>query len=262
MPKTSSASPVRVMIFVILVLAFGNLAGLNYYAADGLGGLLFILSPVLVTLGMRTFTQDGWTDSGLRMRLGQTQCLLFAFLIFPIIFFCVLASGSLLAQVQFGSDALQRLAIASLTSIPVIFLYATSEEFAWRGYLEPKLAALGMADIPRHLLVGVIWASWHTGYVLAGVNKSALPSVLYMVLFLLACIAMSVIYGQWRAKTNSFWPAAIAHGMANGLAWPLLNPELVQVHTPLWFAPRPEGLVALAALSLIALLVYKRRADS
>lgn len=260
MSETASVSRLRIIVFVISVLLIGNLAGLNYYAVQGLGGLLFILSPVLVTLAMRTFTRDGWADSGISWGQDRAKIFLMAVLIFPVIFLFALASGTLVGMAQFGPDAFSKLAIAVLTGAPVILLYAISEEFAWRGYLEPKLAKLGMKALPRHILVGVIWATWHTGYVLSGVSQSALPPLQYLIFFLLACLAMSVIYGQWRAKSGSFWPAAIAHGVANGLAWPLLNPEIVEIAAPVWFAARPEGLLTLAALSLIAVMIFMRRA--
>ena len=259
MYETESASRLRVIVFVVTVLLIGNLAGLNYHAVQGLGGLVFILSPAVVTLVMRTVTRDGWADAGLGWGRGQSKTYPGAVLLFPAIFFFALASGTFLGQVQFGPGASSKLAMAVLTGAPVILLYAISEEFAWRGYLEPKLAALGMTALPRHLLVGLIWATWHTGYVLSGVNQSALPPLQYLFLFLLACFAMAVIYGQWRAKTGSFWLAAIAHGAANSLAWPLLNPEIVEVAAPRWFAARPEGLLSLAALSLIAVMIYRRR---
>jgi len=207
---------------------------------------------------MRTFTPDGWADAGLGWGQSRGLVALAAVQLFPAVFFFALASGTILGQVQFGADATNLLIAGVLTGAPVILLYAASEEFAWRGYLEPKLAVLGMAAMPRHCLIGVIWASWHTGYVLSGTNQSALPPFRYLILFLLACIAMSVIYGQWRARTGSFWPAAVAHGVANGLAWPLLNPEIVTTSAPLWFAARPEGLLVLGVLSLISVIVWRR----
>jgi len=160
MKEKQSASAMRVAVFVILVLASGNLAGLNYHGVQGLGGLLFILSPVLVTLVMRIFTKDGWADAGLGWRKGHTKTLLSAFILFPAVFLFALASGSLLGLVQFGPNAFSALSMAVMTGTPVILLYAASEEFAWRGYLEPKLTALGVPALPRHLLVGVIWARW------------------------------------------------------------------------------------------------------
>lgn len=258
MDNSRTASRARVAIFVILVLLLGNIAGLNYNALQGLGGLFFILSPVLVTVVMRTFTPDGWADAGFGWGQSRGSVALAAVMLFPAVFFFALASGAILGQVQFGTDATSLLITGVLTGAPVIFLYATSEEFAWRGYLEPKLATLGMTALPRHCLVGVIWATWHTGYVLSGTNQSALSPFQYLIFFLLACIAMSVIYGQWRVKTGSFWPAAVAHGAANGLAWPLLNPEIVTTSAPLWFAPRPEGLLVLGALGLISLIILRR----
>ncbi|WP_162651317.1 CPBP family intramembrane glutamic endopeptidase [Lentilitoribacter sp. Alg239-R112] len=259
MNNIPTASGARIAIFTICVVALGNIFGLNYQALQGIGGLLFILSPALITIIMRTFTKDGWADAGFGYRRGQVKILLAALLLFPLVFFFAIASGTALGFVQFEPDAFKNLTIAILTGVPMFLLFAISEEFAWRGYLEPKLAALGMTALPRHLLVGLIWSIWHIGYVISETSQSTLPPLLYALLFLISCFAMAVIYGQWRAKTGSFWPAAIAHCMANSLAWPLLTPEIIKVDAPLWFAARPEGFVALATLCLLAVIMFVLR---
>lgn len=249
----------RVTLFVASVLILGNLAGLNYHALEGLGGLLFILSPAVVTMVMR-LSGDGWSDAGFRVRRQDLGLCLGALFLFPALFALALVLGKAFEAVSFGEGVVERLLLALIFGAPAILLYAFSEEFAWRGYLEPKLAALGLSALRRHLLVGAIWALWHLGYVLSLANQPAIPLRLYLPLFFLACLAMAVIYGQWRAKTGSFWPAAIAHGSANALAWPLLDPALLTVSSPLWFAARPEGLVVLSALTVIAVSILRRNA--
>ncbi|GKY89052.1 CPBP family intramembrane glutamic endopeptidase [Sinisalibacter aestuarii] len=258
MAKTSPARWRNIVIFTLLVLGIGNIAGLNYFAVQGLGGLLFILSPLLVTLGMRLFAGDGWGDAGFRPGLrAHPGVYLTALLLFPVLFALGLGIGAALSVVQFQPGWGRALAMAVLTGAPVVLIYAFSEEFSWRGYLEPRLESLGLPALPRHLLVAVIWWAWHVGYVLSQPGYTTLPLPLFFLLFFVAMVAMALLYGVWRRRTGSFWPAVIAHGVANTLAWPLLTPGIVTIDNSLAFAARPEALVVLAGLCLAALVAWR-----
>ena len=249
----------NIWIFAALVLGLGTLGGLNYFALDGLGGLLFILSPLLVTLAMRLFAGDGWGDVVWRPRLVRdARTYLAALVLFPTLFAVTLGLGVLFGAVAFQPGWPAALVAAILAGAPAILFFAFSEEFAWRGYLDPRLAALGLADLPRHALVAVIWGLWHVGYILTLPHYTPLPWAVFFPLFALAIFAMTVIYGAWRARTGTFWPAVLAHGVANTLAWPLLNPDIVSLTRPLLFSARPEALVVLAGLCVTAMILLRR----
>lgn len=257
--QTQKASWRNVVIFTVAVLIIGNIAGLNYYAIDGLGGLIFILSPLLVTLVLRLFAGDGWTDSGFRLGLiGNGRVYLLALLLFPLAFGVALGLGAVFGAAQFQSGWGGKLLVLALGGALPILIYAFSEEFAWRGYLEPKLAALGVVGIRRFVAVGIIWGLWHVGYVFAIPDYTALPMAAFVPLFLLATTVMAVIYGVWRELTGSFWPAFLAHGVANILAWPLLDETVVTVSNPMLFAARPEALVVLVVLTGVALFALRK----
>lgn len=249
----------NIAIFTLLVLGAGNVAGLNYFALQGFGGLIFILSPLLVTLGLRFFGGDGWGDAGFRPGIGAHPMLyLSAFGIFPVLFAAALGFGALLGAVQFQPGWPMALVTAVLTGGPAVMVYAFSEEFTWRGYLEPRLERLGVPAFRRHLLVAVIWGAWHVGYVLSQPGYTKLPLPLFFALFFAAMVAMSFLFGLWRSRSGSFWPAVLAHGTANALAWPLLDPQVVVIANPLAFAARPDALVVLAGLWLAALWAWRR----
>ena len=153
----------------------------------------------------------------------------------------------------------RRVFVASaLVGAGPIFVYAFSEEFAWRGYLEPKLMALGVGKVQRFFVITIVWGTWHVGYVLAQPGYSAVPLGLFFPLFFVSVFCMTVIYGLWRERAGSFWPAFVAHGVANLLAWPLLEDSIVVVERPLFFAARPDGLVVLVLLAGIALFAARK----
>lgn len=259
MAKARPATWRNVIIFMVAVLAIGNLAGIFYHAVEGLGGLLFILSPALVALSLRAFGGDGWGDAGFAPALSKNGRLyLTALLIYPVFFAITLGLGVLFGGVQFPAGWFPTLVSMALVGAAPVLLFAFSEEVAWRGYLEPRLAALGVPDLKRHLIVAAIWGLWHTGYILSQPDYTTLPLPLFFVLFFTAMVPMSILFGYWRSRTGSFWPAFLAHGVANVLAWPLLSPKIATIELPLIFAARPDGVLMLVLLGLAAWLAFSK----
>ena len=60
------------------------------------GALLFVLSPMLLAVGLRTIGREGWADAGLR--LGRERgWYAVALLLFPVLFAVPIALGALTA---------------------------------------------------------------------------------------------------------------------------------------------------------------------
>ena len=259
MAETRPATLRNIVIYIVAVLVIGNLAGIFYHAVDGLGGLVFILSPLLVAFGLRIFGGDGWGDVGFAPRIAKHPLLyLVALLIFPAFFALTLGIGVAIGSVHMQPGWPALLTNVALAGAVPVLVFAFSEEVAWRGYLEPRLSALGVPAPKRHLIVALVWGVWHTGYVLSQTDYTTLPLPLFFVLFFTAMVPMSFLFGIWRTRTGSFWPAFLAHGIANVLAWPLLSSEIVVIDTPLLFAARPDGLLMLGLLGLAAWVAYAK----
>ena len=100
----------------------------------------------------------------------------FSFLVFPVIVAVVLLIGALFGGISLTNFNLglflQALAVAFISN----FIKNIFEEFAWRGYLTPKVNSLGINTIAGHLLVGLIWGTWHIPYYLALVSKTQLAA--------------------------------------------------------------------------------------
>ena len=222
------------------------------------GALLFVLSPILMAVGLRTLGREGWADAGLR--LGRERgWYAVALLLFPVLFLVPVVLGTLVGDVHLAPGAGERFAVLFATGLVARLTFAAFEEFGWRGYLEPRLAALGVPALRRHLAVGALWAVWHVPYIVAfGDGYTTLPLVVQIPMFTVAVLAMAVIWGVARDRTGSVWPAVLGHGMANAVAWPLLAADVVVVDTPLLFGARPESVVVLPLLLLTAVVVYRR----
>lgn len=93
---------------------------------------------------------------------------------------------------------------------------ALGEELGWRGWLLPKLMPLGA--VPAILVSGVIWGLWHAPLVLLGYNYPTVPGVVGVLMMIGMCILVGAIFGWLRLRSQSVWPAALAHGAFNAAA--------------------------------------------
>ena len=93
---------------------------------------------------------------------------------------------------------------------------ALGEELGWRGWLLPRLMRLG--TVPALLLSGVIWGLWHAPLILLGYNYPDAPGWLGLTMMIGMCILVGAVFGWLRLRSESVWPAALAHGAFNAAA--------------------------------------------
>lgn len=94
-------------------------------------------------------------------------------------------------------------------------LMAFGEEIGWRGFLQWRLVRRwGMWK--GTLLVGLIWAYWHVGFMLAGHNGGGEHAVVNaLVLFPSQLVVVSFLYAWLVHRTGSVLPAICAHAANN-----------------------------------------------
>ena len=95
-------------------------------------------------------------------------------------------------------------------------VFATGEEFAWRGLLQPLLTDY-FGLIKGVVILGFVWAIWHLPALLNGYNYPEYPILGSFILFPIRLIATSFFYAWLTIKSKSFIAAAIAHGALNGI---------------------------------------------
>jgi membrane protease YdiL (CAAX protease family) len=93
---------------------------------------------------------------------------------------------------------------------------ALGEELGWRGFLLPRLLPLGV--VPAVLISGVIWGAWHAPLLLLGYNYPSAPGWLAVVMMCGMCTLVGAVFGWLRIRSQSVWPAALAHGTFNAAA--------------------------------------------
>lgn len=130
---------------------------------------------------------------------------------------------TLIIQLQEAGQATLPMPIAVIVIVQLLTLPlaafinlipALGEEIGWRGWLLPKLMPLGVA--PAILISGVIWGLWHAPLILLGYNYPAVPAWLGQTAMIGMCIVIGAVFGWLRIRSESVWPAALAHAAFNG----------------------------------------------
>ena len=263
MPEAPDAGARRnILLFYAGTLLLAIAGGLLMPTSQPGGSLLFILSPLLMVLVARSVLGDGWQDAGLRLEFSTSwRWYLFALLFFPIVFLAVVSFNVAVGWTRLSLPLPELIApLLGGFAVQLVprMLFALSEEWAWRGYLEPRLALLGAPDLPRHVAVGVLWGVWHFPFILT-TDYTTAPLILFLLLFMIGVILMALIYGRMRSSSRSVWPAVLMHGVGNALAFALLGPKLIGYQDELLGGIQTASLGMLAALAVAALLVWRRR---
>jgi len=247
-------------IFTTIVLAIGWIGrGLDLLmgnpASEGLGILLWIASPLVVSLLLRTFAGDGWKDFGIKPNFkGNSLWYIVALLVYPVTTACILIIGRCFGLITFPNSSLDALelfflafALALLPNIIKNFF----EEAAWRGYLAPKVYSLGLNDYVGHLIVGFVWGAWHIPYYLFFLDRAVLQEfttlnvATYIPLAIVVAISWAFVYGEIRLLTNSIWPAVLMHAMEDALLFPLIADRHIQIQPGTdWLVSPMNGLIS------------------
>ena len=136
------------------------------------------------------------------------------------------------------------------------------EEFAWRGYLAPKVYSLKMNIWLSHAIVGLVWGAWHIPFVFV-FWPYLTPNMLwfFIPLLLVGTFSQSVVYGEIRLATNSVLPAWIMHTIGNTIGNTLLLSSFIQLSSgkELLFSPGAEGIVSIVLMFAIGYGLYQRR---
>jgi membrane protease YdiL (CAAX protease family) len=188
-------------------------------------------APAIAALIVRQWiTREGFADAGWRLNFRRTwPYYLFAWL-HPLVVIAgiiVLALLTGLAQPDFTFQrslavlypnlsasrgiafvVLLQLLITALITTPVLW----GEEFGWRSYLQLRL--LDQWPALAAVTTGLIWGIWHAPLILMGYERYD-NLALGFLLFTLLTIALSLIFGWLRLKTQSIWPSSLAHAATN-----------------------------------------------
>lgn len=273
-----TASTRNLIIFSVVTLGAGWAGVLLDQATGtapgqpGLGMLVWLVAPLATGLLLRAFGGDGWRDVGFRPHLPAGWRWYAAALVgFPL-----LAGVMLVVNAALGLFAMDRLAGGGAPTLAALiggglvgaFIKNLFEEFAWRGYLTPRLAATKLHSLLGHLLTGLVWGGWHLPYWFVFLQPAQLATFTTLSAPAFAAVgfviltATAITYGELRLLSGSTWPAVVLHTVANAVTAALLTggfytaPGLAGVV----FSPGNDGLLGSALFTLAGLGLYAYRA--
>jgi membrane protease YdiL (CAAX protease family) len=263
----------NLVIFTAVVLACGWLGyGLdrlmNNPPSQQLGLLLWLIAPLSAALLLRAFAGDGWKDFGLWPAFrGNGIWYAASLMIYPFGAALVLGLGSALGLVTFPNFSLSRLLPVFAMGLIPSFVKNIFEEFAWRGYLAPKINSLGLNDYAGHVIVGLIWGGWHIPYWLFFLGNAQIQAATaqglatFVPAAILGLITASIAYNEIRLLTNSVWPALLMHTVGNALIDVLVVQGFVKIAAGMGFlvSPTHQSLLTMVFFLLAGIWLRQQR---
>jgi membrane protease YdiL (CAAX protease family) len=235
------------------------------------GAGLWLITPLLTMILLRTFGGDGWQDFGFGLNLkAGWKWYVAALLIIPLTTLMMIALGYVVGAISLSGFAAQGLG-AFLSLVGAMFAASlvknVFEEFAWRGYLTPRLEALRLRPLVNHVLTGFIWAGWHIPYWLFYLDRATLQKhttfdlTTFIFLALIILPFQAITFGELRLLSKSVWPAWLMHNVANAVSLALLSGSFVQLNGGLGslLSPGTEGLVHAMLFGLVGIGLYQYR---
>jgi membrane protease YdiL (CAAX protease family) len=250
------------VIFAVLVNAvawIGRMMG-GDPTTPGIGFLIWGTAPILVSVLMRAATRD-WSDFGGKPGVKKSaRWYLLSLLAYPVAIVLVLMIGSLLSATSITGFSAEPFLKAVLPALVIFFFFAIFEEVGWRGYLAPKMYSLGINIYLANVLVAVVWASWHLPYIVELSSYTSEGLGTFLPRFYLGAFAFSLVYGEIRIRTGSFWPAVLMHWMGNAIANPLIAGFVTLAAGEEYLGSiGVDGVFMIALFGLLGVMLVRRR---
>lgn len=260
----------NLVIFSLVAIGAGWLGRLidsilHNTSQQSLGMLLWLVVPACVSLFLRAFAGDKWGDFGIKPLI-RSKLLWYLFSVFflPLCIIIILMLGTSLGVISFKS--LNSANLNVLVSLPFVTLVPNIitniiEEIAFRGYLAPKINVVWDRALYGHVYVGLVWGLWHLPYFSFVTSYTTESYFTLIPRFILGTISVSILLGELRILTKSFWPAVIFQIIGGAVLTPLLSTGFMQIkgNMDIVFSPTIEGGLSSLFMLLVGLSIYMRR---
>ena len=137
--------------------------------SGSLGMLIWLLTPLICTIFLRSFGRDGWKQAGFSIHFKNNKKLyLVNFLVYPLVIMIVILLGLMTQGIRVTDVKVEFMAYLGilLTQVGTQFIKDIFEESVWRAYLTNQLIELKLSDLKLYLLVGFVWWIWHLPYIM------------------------------------------------------------------------------------------------
>ncbi|MFN8381621.1 MAG: CPBP family intramembrane glutamic endopeptidase [Anaerolineales bacterium] len=248
-----------------------NITGNTSAPMQSLGALVWLTTPALSGIFLRAFGGDGWKDSGFGLNLiSGWKWYLVAILVYPLAALLTFGLAALFGIASADGFATQGFG-AYLSTAGVMLVGSLMknifEEFAWRGYLTPRLEAAKVHPILNHFIVSILWMSWHLPYYYYYLDRAILNSAIttsvpiFLITGYIVMFPTAILFGELRLLSKSVWPIFILHNVINALSMPLLINGFIKLNGPLGFvfSPTNEGVITAILFGAAGWMLYQYR---
>lgn len=268
----------RFLCFGIVTAVFLAIFSILYYfSKNNIFLTILMLTPAASVIITRLVTKEGFADLYLKPHFkGNFKWYLAAyfgtpavayfgaavyFLIFrndwePLTSQYALETGCETVAEYFGQLAVI-IPLAVLVNPIMGLLQCFGEEFAWRGYLLPKLN--------RHfsyrtsvLIDGVIWGLWHAPIIAMGVNYGSEHPLWGILAMTAYCVILGMIESFLFSKTGSVWCPVVFHAALN--AMDKFSPSALFMGTEAnpFIGPDTVGFIGSIGFAFTAVIIFAK----
>jgi membrane protease YdiL (CAAX protease family) len=258
------------IIFIIVVLASGWLGVFidsiltDQPEGNSLGMGLWLVLPIITMILLRIINHD-WKDIGIKPNIKDNlKWYLVSLAIYPIITIITVGFALLLNCTNISNFEMDAFLSLVAVSAGGNFIKNIFEEFAWRGYLTPKLIEQKVNDWLIYLISGLVWALWHAAYYMVFLPDNYFESMSRMGTLLTGCVLMvgwTVMYVEIYRLTKSVWPCVLMHAVEDGFPTVLVTISGIITFTKngdFWLNPI-SGVIATVLFLGIGLLLRSIR---
>ena len=195
-----------------------------------LGMLIWLVTPLICTIFLRSFGGDGWKEAGFSIHFKNNKKLyLVGFLVYPLVMMIVILLGLMAQGIRVTDVKVEFTAYLGilLTQIGTQFIKNIFEESVWRSYLTNQLIELKLSDLKLYLLVGFIWWIWHLPYIMKFLSEREIQNTLpvrrltFFLIGMITVVCWTDMYTEIFRITKSVWPLVIMHTMEDAVINPL-----------------------------------------
>jgi membrane protease YdiL (CAAX protease family) len=175
--------------------------------------------PTVAAVVVRLFvTKEGLRDKMLHPRPGKAWPYYLVGVFWPLLIVAAFIIFAPLLGLGSSGNVIQEM-IGALLAAVVLSPIFMGEEYGWRGFLQGRISP--GRPLLAALSTGLIWGVWHLPAVAVGLVQNE-HGWLSMALFPIYTILFSVILGWLTLRSQTIWPAVLAHS-SNNMVLPALG---------------------------------------